>query len=273
MSETVEEWLAHHGVKGMKWGVRKAYEKEAKRAYAEYADVGPQAIAFTSREITEEEYKSLSSKPIKISDAKGEFHRVIKTNSAELRDGMAYVTKSEQDRINYTALFFPEGNFKNQEKFSATVTVDKAVISPSLKVRIDTFIETLDKEIPLPDSDSVVKGRAFMTGYLDRANEPPQLKMLGNRELSLKYYQQWVQNQHLDDNLNKAYTKAIKRKGYNSIIDDADAGMLGQMPIILFPEKAGARVTEIKPITKDDVLIAKANIKAPKQINHGEGKP
>lgn len=264
--------LAHYGVKGMKWGVRRDLEKQAAVARSAFAQVGRQAIAYSTREITEQEYKSLSSKPITLSDANGSFHRVVKSSDAKLRDGMVYVTRDQQDNTNYVALFPPEGNGRNSQKFAATVKVSKAVVSPALKERVDTFVKTMDMDIPLSGvhGESTINGRAFLTGATDRSHENVAFRALSNQQLGLKYYQTWVQSQHMNDPLNQVYTSELRKKGYNAIIDDADTGLMSQVPIILFPKESGAHITEITPITKDDELIARANLKAPQQINHKE---
>jgi hypothetical protein len=259
----VQAFLAHYGVQGMKWGVRKDYERKARQARAEFARVGWNAIAYSQREITESEYASLSSKPIRISEANGEFKRVIKSQDTKLRDGMVYVTKDEQDHTNYIALFAPEGNDANRAKFSATVKTSKAVVSPAMKERVDTFISTLGSKVVDPNSSQVVTGRAYLLGTV----EHPQIRALSDREVGLKFYQQWVQGQHTNDVFNQAYVNKLQKKGYNAIIDDADKGMMSQTPIILFPKQSGARITEVVPITKDDELIARASMRAPEQRN------
>ena len=258
--------LMHYGVKGMKWGERRQLKKQASAAKAAYGRVGQAAINFSQREISEAEYKSLSSKPIRIAGANGTFNRVVKSNDAKLRDGMVYVTRDAQDHTNYIAMFPPEGNDRNRSKFSATIKTSEAVVSPALKERVDTFVGTLGKQIPDPKGTSTITGREFLTGS-KREDEHPEIRALGDRELGLKYYQSWVQQQHQNDAFNQTYTNTLRKRGYNAIIDDADAGMMSQVPIILFPKEAGARITEITPITKDDELIAKANMRAPEQRN------
>lgn len=267
MPSDVRAFLAHYGVKGMRWGVRRDLKRQATAAYNAFAEKGNAPIAFVNREITEAEYKSLSSKPILLAKAGDSFQRVVKSNSAQLRDGLVYVTKDPQDHINYLGLFPPEGNIQNRQKYSATVTVSKAVVSPSLKERVDTFISVLDKQIPHPTDPITVSGRAYVTGSVKRAEEDPAVRSLSNRELGLQYYQRWAQSQHMNTPLTQIYTSELRKKGYNAMIDDADAGMMSQMPIVLFPKESGARITEVVPITKDDELIARANIKAPEMRN------
>lgn len=268
MTQEVDAFLAHYGVKGMKWGVhkdRQGAERAAAERLAYEGQFGQARIDYVSREISESDYHKLSSKPIKLSDANGEFHRVSKDASGRLRGDMVYVTKDANDHNTYTALFAPEANVQNARKYSNTVKVSDIVISPSYKERIDTFIETLDQPITKLHDGTVVNGRAYVVGL----DEPPYFKAMTNREIGLKYYQTVTQQQHANEPFNQAFIDNVKKKGYNAIIDDADRGMLGTLPIILFPKESGARVTEIRPITPDEVLLARANLNMPTNYLRG----
>lgn len=250
--------LRHYGVKGMKWGVRKELKKQARANTKVNSLLSAEGARYVSREISEQEYNSLSGKPIKISKPGEDFQRISKTPNA-LRDSMVYVTKDPEDHKTYTALFPPEANGANRDKYSLTIRSADAIVSPSRKERIDAFIETLDKPVLTMPDGVVATGRNYLLGL----NEGGNTKALSNREVGLKYYQAFAQSQHANHPLNQKFIENIKSRGYNSIVDDADQGMLSRQPIIIFPEKSNLTIVEAKPITPDDVLKAKATYKLP----------
>ena len=245
---TKSEAITHHGVKGMKWGIR----KEAQRS-VDAARSGIQSrAAYATREITEAEYNSLSSKPIKLGS---DFKRVSGSSAPHLAN-VAYVTKDASDHNRYKALLSPAGDHRLMDrKFDVTVKTAREAISPSQKERIDTYIKTLGSDIPGQYPGMGQKGRDFVL------QSNPHLKALSDRELGLKTYQQFSQAQVMKLPIHDVYFDKIKKSGYNALIDDADKDLMAKLPIILFPNQAGAKVTQIKPITEDELIDARLGLK------------
>lgn len=243
------EELLHFGVLGMKWGVHRKQKRAAKQNVdASVLDLQTNRSPYVCREITEKEYKRLPSKPIKLGS---DFLRIAANNKGELRD-FAYVSKSEKDNNRYKALLAPEGKITNK-KFELKIKTAKEAISPSEKERIDTFIKTLNQDVQGLDGKSMAKGREWIEG-----KNPVQA--LSDRELGLKYYNLFAQKQVMNTPLHQAYFNNLKLKGYNALVDDADRGIVTDLPVIIFPKESGARVTEIKPVSKDDLINAQINL-------------
>jgi hypothetical protein len=251
-------YLEHFGVKGMRWGVK----KQAVAGLQRFSQDRDSRIGFVSREISKKEYSSLKSTPIKLSDSDGIFKRISEEKQAQFRD-FVYVTKDGQDHTNYIALFSSGGVNNNKTKYSMTIKTSEAVISPGLKERVDIFVKTLGQSIPNENNSSIIKGRQYVVGN----QEPSALKVLSNRELGLRYYQTFAQQQHNNTPLTKAYIKNVKERGYNSLIDDADVGLMSEVPMIIFPKEAGARVIEVRKISKKEKLKAQTTLSKPKLLS------
>lgn len=251
MAEPVDDFLAHYGVKGMKWGERKAAQKNFEAWGASKHASGFDKTA----PLSESEYQSFSAKPIKLGDKQTVYKRIAAPDNTKL-GGMIYVTNNDKDHNTYTAFFPGSGDTKFLfNKAALTIHADKDLISPGKKERVDLFIETLGQKIP-DDSGSIHTGRTYALG----SDEPAYLKAMSDRQIGLEYYNVFAQSQYHRTPLHEAYFEKVKSKGYNALFDDADGGYISNTPIIMFPEKASARVTEVKMLSEEDVLRARLNL-------------
>jgi hypothetical protein len=236
----------------MKWGVRKEQKREANRKLDSFlARVGTRHDLATA-EITEAEYKKLPSKPVKLGS---DFLRIDGKNKGTLRNDIVYVSKNEHDHNRYKAVLAPGGK-ASAKRFELKVKTATEAISPSHKERIDTFIRTIGQDIPDPHGGPAVSGRVWVEG-----EHPDPGRALNNRELGLKYYNTFAQQQVHATPLHTAYFNNLKKKGYNALVDDADRGHISDLPIVLFPKESGASVVEIKRVSKQELIDARSNLK------------
>jgi hypothetical protein len=234
--------LAHYGVKGMKWGVR----REAKRNFKAYMGEANRRVQNYQWDITEAEYKRMSAKPIALGK---DFHRITSQNNTNLRD-FVYVTNNKDDRDRYRAFFGPGGNVRKvSKKDELRIKTTKEARSPGEKERVDAYIKVL--------GEGLKKNREVQDAF----GGPEAARSLNAREVGFRTYRQVMQSGHENTSIHSAYFKEIQRRGYTALMDDADRGIFSKTPIILFPKDSNARVVEIKPLSKEDIMQAKLDLK------------
>lgn len=248
MTDPVDDFLEHFGVKGMKWGVRKELQRNSNDAIVRERNILQTKIPTLHKEITKEEYAKLDTSAINLGST---FKRVAGLKQVTLSD-VAYVTSDENDHKRYLAMLSPAGPGKdNAPKSSLTVKTSSSAMSPGDRERVDLYIKSLNSEI-----SPGYTGRDYLLSSF------PQLANLNSQELGLKTYRSFVQSQVMDTPLRSLYFKEVKDRGYNALVDDADKGFMAKTPAIIFTASAGARVTEVKPIYKEDVWLAATEMKS-----------
>lgn len=244
---TSKDTISHYGVKGMKWGVRKDIAKGNVDAYrSKILERHEKRTA----PITEAEYKGLTNKKSTIAKENAEAYRIANAASSGLT-GKTYITLDKRDNNVYAALLDPSGDRK-AKKVQLDLMVKEDLVSPSKRERIDTFIETLDSDIPF--AGRMHKGRDFVSAAMAD-------KALSTHELGLKYYEKFAQTQTMDTPLSSKYFQEIAKKGYNSLVDDADAGIITRMPVIVLDSSKSLEVRTSAILDKLSVMEAQEKLK------------
>ena len=269
MSTTVGDFLAHYGVKGMKWGVR----KDQYRSYSEKASTTTEGMVKRAgstvqmtryfakggavkkqQKYTEEWYDSLDTGKQFIEKG-ATLNRVVRGVDDRALSGRLYVSHLESDNDMYKAVIpavqkkFAYGQKEYHSVYQVGLEVKKKMAMPSEKERIDTFIETI----------KTPTGRKWMqeNGYKDEITE------LNAKEQGLKAYKKfnkYAGNQ--DVKINDVYFNKIRSKGYDAILDDNDAGVWSKEPMILLSPSNTVRIKEVKQLSADDINAAQRRVLA-----------
>lgn len=272
------EALAHYGVLGMKWGVRRdigpdgkvvkykaAKDKVSKEEKAKakanmkeiYKSVGQQRFEeWMDSSMSQKKYSSLSTDDVAFKKGK-EFYRVTTRNNETLRD-ITYVSTTEADRMRYRAIM-PDVNsqlsLRKKAQLEYTYEATKKLVGPSEKARVDAFIELLDAPV-------VKYGRKEITGreYLKKVGHGRDVKKLESQELGLKMYRQMSQDLIYKNPLSNAYLSSLREKGYNVVADDNDRDILTDEPLILLDPRGTVKRMGIKQLSNAEMNKAKQTL-------------
>ena len=261
---TRQNELTHHGIKGMKWGVRRFQNKDGsltKAGMIRYNDknvresvtIDGQTFNVTGK--NKKKYADDLAKKAKASGAtvsrssksknnkthyddnedivikKGsDIHRIVPKEWVENEktySGHAYATfkKEDTDRYKKFARMFGGGD----NYVDMTFTAKEMIVSPSRKKRVDEFIKLMDSNPAARESllKSTRKPMTFMPKkVLDNLDNPK------NAEKAFrKFSYLLVSNRDLRD----PYFKSLEKQGYTMVIDDADSmGGISKSPVIIF---------------------------------------
>jgi hypothetical protein len=158
--------------------------------------------------------------------------------------------------------------------FQVAIKAVNEIKSPGAKTRIKEYIKLLDT--PLSE-------RPELEAYLEQANDmrrfvnkPPlataqatirdlmddgNSATLDNEAFALKTYRNFALGLAHDSPMNNAYFDAIKKLGFNALIDDNDAGKISDSPFLIFDSDKDLQRIGATPITAEEIRNAQQNIK------------
>lgn len=259
------EDLAHYGVKGMHWGVRKDY-KDAQKNFSRASVVvnDRQTKRRLNTSLSEEEYKQLSVREVVFK--KGSL--IKRTSESPQEDSTSdklFVSTNEKDAKRYNALI-PTGKTggvpgkKQQGYYETTFQAMKDLRSPSERERVNAYIRMMDQPAIKLASGETVTGKE----YLRRQGLGDAVDKLSSRQLALTYYGQLAVTQGIkNDPINTAYFKLIADKGYNALIDDNDRRIIADEPLLVFDAHKNLKNVNVKQLTTEEVHKAQAELRLP----------
>ncbi len=263
----VDTFLAHYGVKGMKWGVRqdqyRTYSEKATTTSDNVIKRAGSTVQMTryfatggslkkQQKYTEEWYDSLDTGKAFIEKG-ATMNRIVRGVDDRALSGRLYVSTLESDHEMYKAVIpavqkkFAFGQKEYHSVYQVELEAKKKLSMPSEKERIDIFIDTI----------KTPEGRKWMadSGYKDQINE------LNAKEMGLSAYKKFNKvagNQELK--ITDVYFDKVKAKGYEAILDDNDAGVWSKSPTILLSPKSTVRVNSVEQLSADDINAAQRNV-------------
>lgn len=267
MTTKVDAFLAHHGVKGMKWGVRKDQHREYREgASSDTTNMVKRAGSsvqmtryFSQGGALKKQQKYTKEWYDKLEDGKeyiekgATLNRVVRGVDNRALSGNLYVSSLKSDNEMYKAVIpavqkkFAFGQKEYHTVYQVELETKKRLAMPSQKERVDAFIETIQTPT----------GREWMkkNGYKREIDE------LNAKEMGLKAYKKF--NKYAgdqDSQLNKDYFNKLKSRGYGALIDDNDAGIWSKKPMILLSANSTVRIKDVRQLTADEINQAQRNV-------------
>ena len=220
--------LYHHGVKGMKWGVRK--------------DKGYSTMTKSNGDFVIKRGSNI--------------HRVTE-NENENHDGYAYASFTEKDVKHYqrsVTSWIAENNrdFENTKTFDMTLKVTKDLVAPSEKKKVDTFIKLIDKEDFIKEVNNVYSVDIVEDDHkhyrLNRLSQ--KLQKGGMNEGLANFYSAFSMGLNYSSKLRSDYFDKLSKDGYNMIVDTEDSYLEANAPIIVFNRGNTLKVLKTSPLPK-----------------------
>lgn len=240
--------LCHHGILGMKWGVRRYQNKDGSLTSA----------GKKRRELNFNENDRIVVK-------KGTEVQRITDNKSEVNSGKAYISFKELDNLKYVAEAGDDGLYWTGKGdtpygYKVKLKVTNDIIAPSYDETIDAFIKTV-KDVPVKELTQSIYGKKEdqVTTYQKKTykQETKQfmsdMKRLSVKECRDNAYLAYSQSlMHSPENQKKFFDE-LKHRGYNAVVDHNDAkdGYV-EAPLIVFERSKNLKQVSATPITLKD---------------------
>ncbi|WAB10390.1 hypothetical protein SEA_PHEPPER_5 [Gordonia phage Phepper] len=266
MSSALLDFLEHHGVKGMRWGVRKERKAIVSNMTSASNEIRARQDAHRwQSSMDAKTYASLSDKDFVVGkDAV--LRRTTKNLDGDLMSDHTYLSINDADAARYRGLLpaAMTGVRKNYEQhYESTYEATGQLKSPSEKKRVDAYIALMDKPaIELADG-SKLTGR----DYLRDIGLSDVVDTMDSKELTLTYYGQLVANQGIrNDPINTAYFNEVKSRGYNALVDDNDRGIYSETPLVVLNQVESVRRVGVRQLTDADIHEAQGSLRPPDRL-------
>jgi hypothetical protein len=263
------DFLAHYGVKGMKWGVRKndpyastesrSLRKESTRKAQAFSD-SVMAKRYATLKMSEREYKSLSTGKEFIQ--KGDYLRRTTKDPRQSLPKETFASRTLNDAKTYNAILAgPSGAKKYKTPvYELDIKAVKKLAGPSEKERVDIFMDVLSKpKVQLPDGTTMT-GKDYLT-----KRYAPELREMSTKQAGLEFYRKftWL-NYETNNPLTRAYNDEVKSRGYDFMTDDNNKDYLTKKPAILLNTKSDTvDVVGIRRLTADEINKAQRELTPP----------
>lgn len=179
--------------------------------------------------------------------------RICGKNEDFIKDSF-YTCWKDKDVTRYLAVYAGNANARarhGKEMYSNTIKAINDLKIPSQRKMFQEYLNLLKTD---DDFRSGVSTNYFYGLDLDFRSE------MAAKDSFLSFIQRIAVPEGGQQKLTDRYFKALKDAGYNGLIDTNDAGMLGELPLIIFNGKENAELVGRTKITRKTINTAKRAI-------------
>lgn len=242
--ETWRHELYHHGIMGMKWGVRRYQNKDGTLT----AEGKKRILEYRGNVYNNKEDFSLK---------KGQrLDRV--SDSDEKNEGSTFVSFTDNDRVTYQAYMYLERRGKGAaqdalKKYEMTPVKDLKVAGAKTQMQVlsDILGETsmVDDQMRYyknADSNTQKQIRKKISDYYGKSvskNLDEYVGIVASRLVDRDSY------------VNQQLTKKLQEKGYDACVDLWDASKIAETPVYIF-DRSNTKVTKTSQLTREEYADA-----------------
>ena len=250
--------LYHHGIKGMKWGIRKEYDgtsrKERKRRTINKRTViiGAAATMAALGIVGYMKYNcSLKNMPIHMKKMKfGELKDLSKMNNKDIiiKSGTKFQRISSKSIEDYSR--------EGERIFASFLRKDNHIYQHSMP----KFIKDWQKQGLVDESDSIykhiLKTKTDIKAPSERLTAELYMEATKSKNVDSGKYLRFMSNLNNRDNKEvQTFFDLVRKSGYNAVVDLNDAGNYTKQPMILLDALNTVDTAKISKITKIGQII------------------
>lgn len=248
MSTYSEYYLAHHGIKGMRWGVRRYQNKDGSLTPAGKKRYSPEDLGRTPVQ------KGVSVKSDgSITISKGvSLQRLVNDQSRNFKD-VTYASVLEWDNAKYVKYIGGKGFFGGGRDKVLSLKANEDLKAPSMDEASRIMVEMLQTNQQFRSSFKNMLGNTVNDKELDRMTKDP------TGPTAKAWYDELNVSMTFTPDfdpaapyIQKTFSEALQKKGYNMLRDENDfQNKVAKAPVIILNPQKTLTVTSVTDITDE----------------------